>query len=177
MTAEAWAASVSAVCAVIALLGAGFAWWKANRSRAALREAESARDAAARTLAAVETQATAAQSSAESVEAIAKRLARPDIWLEWMDHDTLSLRTSLDSIIVTGIAAEADDEQFGGPDFKTLEDTPIAVTAHRPQILLYMTSFARAPQQSVRLQIEGRELPVEIPLPAGRPADPRRQSR
>lgn len=66
--------AVSAVAAVLSMVGAVFAWWRSNLSRAAKTEAEDARDRAERDLKATEEQAKAAAVSADAAKAQAAHL-------------------------------------------------------------------------------------------------------
>ncbi|MFC2756812.1 hypothetical protein [Propionibacterium acidifaciens] len=65
-----WPDAVSAVCAVLSILGAAFAWWRANLSKKAKTGAETARDEAAAAL-------RAAQETAAALREMAAKLPEP----------------------------------------------------------------------------------------------------
>lgn len=65
-----WPDAVSAVCAVLSIAGAAFAWWRANLSKKAKTGAETARDEAAATL-------EAAQETAAALREMAAKLPEP----------------------------------------------------------------------------------------------------
>lgn len=113
---------ISAACAIVSVLAAGFAWWRSNLSRRAKKEAETARTRADEALVAVKVQADAARESADATRAIAETLAPPvlvaqhassDMWLlrntgreqvtivEWLNQDTGALVQGLDAMPVT----------------------------------------------------------------------------
>lgn len=79
---------ISGVCAVLSLVGAGFAWWRSNLSAKAKREAEQQAQLATRKVEAAEQQAAAAKCQADAVRGQAAKLSEQVAELRKM-HDLL----------------------------------------------------------------------------------------
>ena len=71
-----WTDVVGAVCAVLSMCGAGFAWWRANLSKQARREAEEARAASERARADAEERLATVRRLASEIEAQTAEMRR-----------------------------------------------------------------------------------------------------
>ncbi|MFT4156522.1 MAG: hypothetical protein QM630_01115 [Microbacterium sp.] len=105
-----WTDVVSTVCAVLAILGAGWSWLHANKSLKARLAAEVAEERAARTLKAVEAVADALTNQASSVGAIADRLREPPLTATWVGGTQIQLRNTTDNELT--IREVANPEPF-----------------------------------------------------------------
>ena len=76
----------------LSLAGAGASWWWSNVSRKAREAARKSEERAARALAAAEEQAA-------DVARLARRFARPDLDVEWVNHELFALRNTTEEDI------------------------------------------------------------------------------
>lgn len=158
MTVAAW---VSAGAAVVSAVLAGVSWWSANKSRAAKRAAESSSEQANRSVAAAEQSASAAREQLAILERVAQRAEGPELWLEGAGGSTLTLRTRLPEVVVTGLDGPPDTSFMLG-------ETPATVTPNRPMTVRFDDSLLVAPDETAAgLLIEGRSTTTWVPLPSG----------
>lgn len=108
--------AVSAVAAVLSMVGAVFAWWRSNLSRAAKTEAEAARERAERDLKATEEQASAARKSAYTAEEQATHL-------EAMLEEVRAQSGSLDRIAASSARRPLEAEHVRGVIFRLRNNT------------------------------------------------------
>lgn len=144
---EAAAAVVSAVCAVITVIGAALSWWQSNASKKAREAAERADANATR--------------QREAVERIAEAL-NPDppevaFAVEWQGKTMFNLRNT-GTIPVTVNAITNDAEGI------FVVELPFTLNPGMKQRILWAPAQSSGHIEEMVLDIDGREAPVNVPL-------------
>lgn len=158
MTVAAW---VSAGAAVVSAMLAGVSWWSANKSRAAKRTAEVASEQANRSVEAAEQSASAAREQLAILGRVADQAEGPELWLEDAGASTLTLRTRLPELVVTGFVGPPDTSlMLGSVPARVAPDCPMMLTLDAPGM--------SAPDETrAGFLIEGRSTTTWVPLPPG----------
>lgn len=87
MNADVWLAAASLLFAVISGTAGMWAWWEANRSREARKNAETAADQAARAV-------SAAEASAANLRQLVDRLTPDPLQVTWITHDRFEVHNT-----------------------------------------------------------------------------------
>lgn len=105
---------ISAICAVITVIGAGISWWRSTLSKRAKEASEFARDEARRRLKAVEQTAAGVQQLANAVE---EANSAPPPWkVRWQKGDRFELvNTGNVPLSNLQVGIDSDGEIFDPP--------------------------------------------------------------
>jgi len=106
MDASAWLAAASLAFALLSGGAAAWAWWQANRSRAARTEAEAAVSRAERAVSATE-------SMAASFAGLVNQVTPEPLVVDWQSHDAFEVRnTTGDPIEILGYVNRDETSQM-----------------------------------------------------------------
>lgn len=140
---------ISAISAVVSVLGAGFAWWRANLSRKARDEAVIAREEA-------EAARDRAERMTRATESMAEALEGPTLWLEPQNGTLFMLRAR------KGVQV---DELLNRAAFVMIDfpSTPFTLNPGQGKQVLCIEVAERPLPPSLHLQVDGQSMHVPIP--------------
>lgn len=160
-----WAA-VSSIAAVLSIVGGVIAWALANVSKRAKADAEAARDAAQRNLAAIERSAAAATEQAEHVRGIGDVLRQsntpPRLSLDYVKGSLYRLSNNTDNHITVEQIDNIDD--FFRIDLKPMTEID---AFHSTDFIIAGANGAPLPGQLVLGLVEEGS-PTVVPIPPKR---------
>lgn len=157
-----WTDVVGAVCAVLSMCGAGFAWWRANLSRRAKEDAEAATARAEQEAKAAEETALQMRRTAEHLEQLVSTLAGPRFTLRPTGSDTHSplWRLTSNRGEPQTITDVTNRDEFVRLDFAT----PVRVEAHQVVELLALGAWGKPRPASIGLTVDGVPDTVWVPF-------------
>lgn len=149
---------VSAICAVLTVIGAGFSWWRSNLSKAALQSADEAKQRILDQVAALERQAESAERNLAEMRSIADSLRGPDFTLEHVVRSKFALtnRTS-EQATIESVVNRAAFMRIDLPDGQVLEPDEVCQ-------FLVTESGGLPLSPNLELRISGRLDLVRLPL-------------
>lgn len=127
---------LSAVAAVVSLVGAGFAWWRSNLSRKAKAAAERAEREASEALAAARLLAESMERQAESMEQLVASIRRPPLSAEHVSNMLFRLNNDTDAEATVEEVVNVDD--FLRPPFDAV---PFTMPPRGAQEFLVLTAW------------------------------------